>query len=93
MNVVELGRELRNNVILHCFLWEVLRVVYHLEVNILFSIFQLIQPFVCIYSILLSKARQCMLFPIHKMRSRYDFLDFKLQKYFRMAIFLKVGGV
>ena len=47
-----------------------------LEVNILFSTFQLIQPFVCIYSILLSKARQCMLFPIHKMHFRYDFLDF-----------------
>ena len=42
---------------------------------------------------LLSKARQCMLFHIYKMRSRYYFLDFKLQKHFRMAIFLKVGGV
>ena len=27
VNVVELGRELRNSVILHCFLWEALRVV------------------------------------------------------------------
>ena len=39
------------------------------------STFQLIQPFVCIYCILLSKARQCILFPIHKMHFRYDFLD------------------
>ena len=30
MNVVELGKELRNSVILHCFLWEALRVVSHL---------------------------------------------------------------
>ena len=27
LNVVELGRELRNSAILHCFLWEALRVV------------------------------------------------------------------
>ena len=51
-------------------------VVLHLEVNILFSTFQLIQPSACIYPILLSKARQCVLFPIHKMHFRYDFLDF-----------------
>ena len=76
VNVVELGRELRNSAILHCFLWEALRVVWHLEVNILFSTFQLIQPFACIYSILLSKVMQCMLFTIHKMHFRYNFLDF-----------------
>ena len=92
MNVVELGRELRNSVILHCFLWEALRVVWHLIVNILFSTFQLIQPFVCIYSVLLSNAWQCMLFPIHKMHFRYDFLDFWLQKHFRMAIFPENRG-
>ena len=44
-----------------------------------------------LFNFILFKARQCMLFPIHKMRSTYDFLDFKLQKHFRMAIFLKVG--
>ena len=36
--------------------------VYHLEVNIILPTFQLIQPFVCIYSNLLNKAMQCMLF-------------------------------
>ena len=41
----------------------------------------------------IDEARQCMLFPIHKMHFRYDFQDFCLQKHFRMAIFLKIGGV
>ena len=76
VNVVELGRELRNSVILHCFLWEALRVVYHLEVNIILPTFQLIQPFVCIYSNLLNKARQCMLFQFIKCTSDTIFQTF-----------------
>ena len=38
-NVVELGRELRNSVILHYFLWEALVVVSHLEVKYCFLYF------------------------------------------------------
>ena len=58
--------------------------------HIVFTV-QLIQPFICIYPILLSNAMQCMIFPIHKIHFRYDFLVVLLQKHFRMAIFLKIG--
>ena len=64
---------------------------WHLK--ILISTFQLIQPFGCIYSSLLSKASQCMHFLIHKMHIRLDFLDLWHPKHFEMAFSLKTGGI
>ena len=63
-----------------------------MDVKILIATFQLIQPFGCIYSILMSKKVNVSTFQSIKCTSDKIFLTFGT-KTLQNGIFLKIGGV